>query len=302
MANRRMLSRDIATSVRVNKLNDFDALLYTWIIPFLDDFGRFDGNPEVIRATIFPMRKATDKRIARSLAKMADINLILWYAEFRENPRNSGNVCEYDFKLVLSLEPDKFEAFQTNLHKRTKSKYPEPSDQAIFLTSENFLEFLGNPRNSALIELNRTELNRREGKGTEQKACNDAPEENNKNIVHKRIFDHWNSKGIKKHREFEKFKPTINARLREYSESEIVEAIDNYHAILTGKEYFWSYKWALDDFLKPDNLDNFLTENDPFTNYKSRGGNKNSGNSPPVKATPLDTLSEMYQEALNEQG
>ena len=85
------------------------------------------------------------------------------------------------------------------------------------------------------------------------------------------IFNHWNSKGIIKHREIERFKSHINARLKNYSQQEIIEAIDNYSQILKSPDYYWSHKFELDKFMRPSNIDRFLSENNPFDNFKAKG-------------------------------
>jgi len=41
----------------------------------------------------------------------------------------------------------------------------------------------------------------------------------------------------------------IRQALKDYSVDEIVGAIDNFAAVLLGREYFWSYPWTLDQFL-----------------------------------------------------
>lgn len=92
-----------------------------------------------------------------------------------------------------------------------------------------------------------------------------------KYIVHNRLFKHWNGLGIISHRVIDKFLPALNSRLEKYTETELQEAMDNYGIVLAGAEFFWSYRWGLDDFLKPDNLDKFLSANDPFTNFKKAG-------------------------------
>ena len=98
------------------------------------------------------------------------------------------------------------------------------------------------------------------------------------------IFDHWNNKEIIKHREIERFKTPIKARLQKYTAIEITQAIDNYDQILKSPEYYWSHKYDLDKFLKPRNIDRFLNENKPFENYRNKPFNQASQ----VKLPPAD--------------
>ncbi len=94
------------------------------------------------------------------------------------------------------------------------------------------------------------------------------PKKNNRqDTPQDRIFDHWNSKGIITHREMtDKIRRAINGALRNYSEDEIYQAIDNYAIILTDDKYFWSYKWTLQKFLQRG-LDDFLDFNTAAQNY-----------------------------------
>jgi len=83
------------------------------------------------------------------------------------------------------------------------------------------------------------------------------------------IFDYWNSLGIIKHREMEKFKPYIKAKLENYSVEEIKEAMLNYSKILNSPNHWPDYKWDLEKFLTQKNaFDSYLTENNPYENFK----------------------------------
>ncbi len=104
------------------------------------------------------------------------------------------------------------------------------------------------PNRPPLVKLNETKLNR-------------------ENIYS--IFNHWNSKSIITHRKLtDKMRGHINAKLDNYSVDEIIQAIDNYYQVLRGDEFFFSYRWKLDEFLIRG-FEKFLTENDPFSNYRS---------------------------------
>lgn len=65
----------------------------------------------------------------------------------------------------------------------------------------------------------------------------------------KEIFDHWNSKDFYKHRVLtDKCAGKIKSALKEFTVDEIKEAIDNYIIVMAGKEYFFNYRWSLEDF------------------------------------------------------
>ncbi|MDB5053246.1 MAG: hypothetical protein JWM44_1296 [Bacilli bacterium] len=88
------------------------------------------------------------------------------------------------------------------------------------------------------------------------------------------VFDHWNFKKIIVHRELNQAtKSAINARLQVHDLDSLLEAIDNYHFCLLSEDHYYTYKFILKDFMNPKNVDRFLSENDPFTNFR----NRNSG-------------------------
>ena len=81
------------------------------------------------------------------------------------------------------------------------------------------------------------------------------------------IFNHWNSKGIIKHRKItDKLKRAINNALKDYSQDEICTAIDNYAIILADDKYYWTYKWGLGEFISRG-LDKFLDFEVAANNY-----------------------------------
>lgn len=87
------------------------------------------------------------------------------------------------------------------------------------------------------------------------------------------VFEHWNSKGIIKHRTLtEKMKRAINGRIREgYGLEGIAGAIDNYHLVLTDPGCYWDHRWTLQDFLSRG-LDRFTDEAQPLENFRRNKG------------------------------
>ena len=85
MAKGRMIAKEIAIDKNVNELSDKSALLYTWIIPFLDKEGRFYALPEQIKGHIVPYRKTFSLKVIEDcLAEMVSCNLIRVYGENKE--------------------------------------------------------------------------------------------------------------------------------------------------------------------------------------------------------------------------
>jgi len=91
------------------------------------------------------------------------------------------------------------------------------------------------------------------------------------------VFKFWNSQKIIQHREFEKFKPHIQAKLKSYTMEEINQAIKNYKEILDSPDHFFSYRWSLDQFLSRKNgLDRFLDREAVMREFiKDSNGNGN---------------------------
>lgn len=80
MAEKRMLSKVISISEKVNTLPDiFDMLLFTWMIPHTDDFGRLAGSAAKVKALVVPMLDKTIRDVEAALNHLADAELILWY-------------------------------------------------------------------------------------------------------------------------------------------------------------------------------------------------------------------------------
>lgn len=116
---------------------------------------------------------------------------------------------------------------------------------------------------------------KRNNKGTtrEQQGNTNKNEKNDKNEknIYIVIFDYWNSKKIIVHKKLtDKIKRKISGALDTHSLDELKKAIDNYHTVLTGDKYYWTYKWTLDDFLQRG-LEKFLTDA-CFENYKKDKG------------------------------
>ena len=104
---------------------------------------------------------------------------------------------------------------------------------------------------------------------------------NNTDIYIGELFDYWNQQNIIKHRSLTaKAKTYINARLKDYSIEELKSAISNYQVVLTDDKYYWTHKWSLQDFMKPNNVTRFVDEAEPLNNFLSskKGGANNARN------------------------
>ncbi len=113
MATGRILKTQISHSEQVNDLPLAAAFLFTWMIPHADDFGRLPGSARKIKAIVVPMKdEFNSQNVEVYLQEMHSKGLILLY--FVNNERY--------------IQMFKFESHQSGLHKRTKSKFPDPPE------------------------------------------------------------------------------------------------------------------------------------------------------------------------------
>lgn len=136
MANRRMIQKSLSVSKEFNSVSEFAQLLYLMITPHLDDFGKIDGDQDVIKALVLPMNKRSSKDIQLAIEELKKVNLF---------------EC-YECNSQIIIKQPSFEYDQTGLNKRTKSRYPDPE----ICNSNNFQEI---PRSSLLTEPKINEIN-----------------------------------------------------------------------------------------------------------------------------------------------
>ena len=107
----RMIKDSIHTSEKVNDMTDFQFRLWISLITYVDDYGRGDARPAVIRGTCFPLReRLANKDIENALMGLAGIGCVGLY--------------EVDGRPYLYFP--NWEQHQTIRNKR--SKFPAPDD------------------------------------------------------------------------------------------------------------------------------------------------------------------------------
>lgn len=122
MAKARMISRSISTSRKLARVDDRAALLFTWIQPHTDDFGRLEGDAMTVRAKVCPMRPYTDEEVENSLQKLHEAGLIALYTVKKERYLQ---VCGFE----------EHQTFKTDRPRR--AEYPEPEDGNVCPIEEN---------------------------------------------------------------------------------------------------------------------------------------------------------------------
>ena len=107
----RIIKESICSSEKLNQLSDFEFRLWVGLITYVDDAGRGDARPAIIKGRIFPLRdRITNKDVENALSHLAAIGCVSLY--------------EVDGKPYLWFPTWK-------VHQRVrdcKPKYPEPPD------------------------------------------------------------------------------------------------------------------------------------------------------------------------------
>ena len=107
----RMIKDSIHTSEKVNAMTDFQFRLWINLIAYVDDYGRGDARPAIIKGNCFPLReRLTTQAISEGLTGLASIGCVVLY--------------EVDGRPYLCFP--NWEKHQTIRNKR--SKFPEPPD------------------------------------------------------------------------------------------------------------------------------------------------------------------------------
>jgi len=135
MANRRSLAKSISMSKKLNaslpkvlppEMVEFAQLLYTWMIPHCDDFGRLDADPWTVKMVVMPASQRPAEDFEAALEALDQVEALQLY----ESPQGR---C---------MQLSNWNEFQEGLHKRTKSRFPEPPAR-----SGKFPEIPGNSGN-----------------------------------------------------------------------------------------------------------------------------------------------------------
>lgn len=76
----RILKDTIRTSKDVNALSDFDFRVWTYLITYVDDYGRGSADPELLKGLVFPRRKGmTEAQISKAIANLATAGMVTLY-------------------------------------------------------------------------------------------------------------------------------------------------------------------------------------------------------------------------------
>lgn len=144
MARGRMLSRTLGSSRRFNALQnwpdcEFYQLLFTLLVPHVDDFGRMSGDSFSMHLQVYPASRRSDADFEAALCAMHAVQLISLYVV-------DGDIC---------LQVNKFHDHQQGLANRTASKIPPPPKEVCQQLPTNVTDYYSRAR----AELNLTKEN-----------------------------------------------------------------------------------------------------------------------------------------------
>ena len=110
----RIIKESIHGSEKLNTLTDFQYRLWVGLITYVDDYGRGDARPAIIKGTVFPLRdRVTAKDIQEALLALAGAGCVGLY--------------EVDGKPYLYFPNwERHQRIQTK-----KSKYPAPQESTV---------------------------------------------------------------------------------------------------------------------------------------------------------------------------
>lgn len=102
----------------------------------------------------------------------------------------------------------------------------------------------------------------------------DKDKDNTVNFI-RNLFNHYLSKNIVKHHKMTgAMKTAANARLRDYSYEQLIQAIDNYAIVYSSNDYWFTTKYGFADLMRDKDIRKFINDADPLNNFKN---NNNQG-------------------------
>lgn len=92
------------------------------------------------------------------------------------------------------------------------------------------------------------------------------------------IYNHYLSKGIIQHKNITSpMRSSINARLKDYTYEQLIQAIDNYSIVYNSEDYWFDTKYNLADLMRDKDVRKFIDDAEPLNNFKEKENNFNRG-------------------------
>lgn len=75
----RIIKETICTSDSLDGLNWFEEVFFYRLLVTVDDFGRFDGRPAILKSRMFPLKSVSDKQVNDAIEKLREAGLLTTY-------------------------------------------------------------------------------------------------------------------------------------------------------------------------------------------------------------------------------
>lgn len=114
----RIIKDSLCRSDKVNAMTDFQFRVWVSLITYVDDYGRGDARPEIIKGTCFPLRAIDPKKIDAALKDLAKIGSIQIYTA-----NGKRYLCFPNWRSHQTI-------------RNAKSKFPAPPENAEISNGE----------------------------------------------------------------------------------------------------------------------------------------------------------------------
>lgn len=109
----RFIRESCRSSKNLDRISDFEERLFWRLVTTADDYGRFQGDPELVRAACFPYRQLSVQKIDEALVQLQKYHLIDLY---RVGDRQYGQFVTWEKhqgkpRSTKSKYPNKLDAF-----------------------------------------------------------------------------------------------------------------------------------------------------------------------------------------------
>lgn len=119
-----MIEVSIAHDIVFNSLSEFAQLLYLKILPHTDDYGRFEGNPTILKARVDPLSMKKIEAYEDAMLEISRSGLWLWYVTDKQ-------------KLVIQFNYEAFKRINAFLiKKRGNPEYEEYIDSFTVISGD----------------------------------------------------------------------------------------------------------------------------------------------------------------------
>lgn len=130
----RIIKDSIRTSKSINSMTDFQFRLWTYLLTYVDDYGRGSADPELLKGFVFPRRKGvTEATIEKSLQELANIGSILLYDVDGESYFCFPNWADHQ---RIQTKKSKFPAPSDGILKKSTVSHGEPPPESNPIQSE----------------------------------------------------------------------------------------------------------------------------------------------------------------------